>query len=84
MDLEEAVSKSDPLQRDAGQDIPANQRLSIIQIWPIQVDQGLGLRPIYTRQNFIQFLLGNSVSALATCPLWIAPYEVPAPSIPSE
>lgn len=85
LDLEEAISKSDPLKRDAWKDIPANQRLSIIQNWLTQVEQGLGLRPmIYTRQNFIELLLGDSVSALATCPLWIAHYQVPAPSIPPK
>ena len=64
---------------------PPNQRLSIIQNRPTQVEKRLGLRPmIYTRQNFIELLLGESVSALATCLLLIAQYEVPAPSIPFE
>lgn len=85
LDLEEAISKSDPSKRDAWKDMPTNQRLSIIQNWLAQVEQGLGLRPmIYTRQNFIEALLGDSISALATCPLWIAHYEVPAPSIPPK
>ena len=83
LDLEEAVSKNDPLKRDAWKDIPANQRLSIIQNWLVQVEQGMGLRPmIYTRQNFIESLLGDSVATLATYALWIAHYKVPAPSIP--
>lgn len=83
LDLEEAVSKNDPLKRDAWKDIPANQRLSIIQNWLAQVEQGSGLRPmIYTRQNFIESLLGDSVATLATYALWIAHYKVPVPSIP--
>jgi len=71
------------LKRDTWQDIPAGQRLSMIQNWLAQVEVGLGMRPIiYTRQNFIESLLGDSVSTVATCPLWIAHYEVLQPSVP--
>lgn len=83
LDLEEAISKSDPLKRDAWKNIPADQRLPIIQNWLAQVEQGLGLRPmIYTRQNFIESLLADSVATLATYALWIAHYKVPVPSVP--
>ena len=83
LDLEEAVPKSDPLKRDAWKDIPADQRLPMIQNWLAQVGQELGMQPmIYTRQNFIESLLENNVSAMAACALWIAHYKVPQPSIP--
>ncbi|HET8922560.1 MAG TPA: GH25 family lysozyme [Candidatus Acidoferrum sp.] len=85
LDLEEAIPKSDQLKRDVWNDIPANQRLSIIQNWLDEVEQALGMQPmIYTRQNFIEPLLGDGVKALATSGLWIAHYNVAQPSTPSS
>jgi len=85
LDLEEAIPKSSPLKRDAWDDVPANQRLSTVQSWLDTVERGVGMRPIiYTRQNFIEALLGSGVDALNTYGLWIAHYQVPQPSIPSS
>lgn len=83
LDLEEAIAKSDPRRHDIWQDIPANQRLSMVQNWLDTVEDATGLRPIiYTRQNFIEPLLGADLGALSTYPLWIAHYGVSEPRIP--
>ena len=83
--IEEAIPKSDPLKRDAWRDVPADQRLSAIWNWLDAVEQALSMRPmIYTRQNFIEPLLGDEVKTLATSGLWIAHYNVAQPSTPSS
>ena len=83
LDLEEAVAKNDPRKRDVWNDVPANRRLLIIQNWLDRVEQALNTKPmIYTRQNFIENLLGNGVVTLAEYPLWIAHYDVLEPAVP--
>jgi lysozyme len=85
LDLEEAIPKSDSLKRDAWNDVPADQRLSIIRNWLDTVEQALSMRPmIYTRQNFIEPLLGDEVKTLSTSGLWIAHYKVAQPATPSS
>jgi len=67
LDLEEAIPKSSASKRDAWEDVPADQRPSIIRNWLDAVEQALSMRPmIYTRQNFIEPLLGDEVKTLAT------------------
>lgn len=83
LDLEEAIAKNDPLKRDNWSRIPVEQRLPMIANWLDRVEQALGMRPIiYTRQNFIDQLLGDGVRTLGTSGLWIAHYDVEQPSIP--
>src|SRR5260370_6260190 len=83
LDLEEAIPKSSASKRDAWNDVPAHQRLSIILNSLDAVEQPLRVRPlIYTRQNFIEPLLGDEVKTLATSGLWIAHYKVAQPSTP--
>jgi lysozyme len=83
VDLEEAFPKNDP-GHDVWNDVPSDQRLAMIQGWLQAVQDGLGMTPmIYTRQNFIENLLGEDVQQLVNYPLWIAHYEVEQPSIPA-
>ncbi len=83
LDLEEAFPSGNP-SHDIWQDVPAEQRLPMIQNWLSAVETGLGLKPvIYTRQNFIEPLLGAGVQQLSDSPLWIAHYGVPQPNFPS-
>src|SRR6266446_8822086 len=75
------------LQGDWSSDVCSSdlQRLSIIRNWLDAVEQALSMRPmIYTRQNFIEPLLGEEVKTLATSGLWIAHYKVAQPSTPSS
>lgn len=84
LDLEEAIPRGDNTQHDTWQDLPVAQRLSAVQNWLDATEQALGLRPIiYTRQNFIESLLGDDITALASSGLWIAHYKVPEPHTPS-
>jgi lysozyme len=83
LDLEEAIAKGDPAKHDIWQDVPASQRLPMVQNWLDTVEDATGLRPIiYTRQNFIEPLLGQNLGSLGTYPLWIAHYGVFQPRIP--
>jgi len=80
LNLEEAISKGDTTKHDSWQDVAVAQRLSAVQNWLDAVERAIGLRPmIYTRQNFIEPLLGDGITALATSALWIAHYKVPEP-----
>lgn len=83
LDLEEAVLNADP-QHDTWEDIPFDQRLPIIQNWIHAVNQALHIKPVvYTRQNFIENLLGNGVEQLSGSLLWVSHYNVSRPKIPS-
>src|ERR1700730_11558297 len=85
LDLEEAVPKNDPLKHDTWLDVPFDQRLPMIQNWLDAVEEATGRKPIiYTRQNFIEELLGDGVQSLSEYPLWIAHYGVPQPSFPPQ
>jgi lysozyme len=85
LDLEEAIGASDPQKRNVWLDVPAEQRLPMIQNWLETVEQAAGMQPvIYTRQNFIESLLGDGVRQLADYPLWIAHYDVPQPTVPAS
>ncbi len=84
LDLEEAIAKRDSSKHDAWQDVAVDQRLSAVHNWLDAVQQALGLRSmIYSRQNFIEPLVGDGITTLAPSGLWIAHYKVAAPSIPS-
>ena len=84
LDLEEAIPRGGSSRHDAWQDVEVDQRLSAVQNWLDGVQEATGLRPmIYTRQNFIEPLLGDGITTLATSRLWIAHYNVAAPCIPS-
>ena len=84
LDLEEAYPRDDR-QHDVWTDIPAAQRLPMVQDWLNRVEQALGMRPIvYTRQNFIQNLVGEGIQALAGYPLWVSHYtHAPQPYYPA-
>jgi lysozyme len=83
VDLEEAFPTNNP-GHDVWNDVPSDQRLAMIQGWLQAIEQRLGMTPlIYTRQNFIENLLGNGVQQLVDYPLWIAHYEVPQPAMPA-
>jgi lysozyme len=57
----------------------------MIQNWLRTVEQAFGIKPvIYTRQNFIEGLLGDGVQELEDYPLWIAHYDVQQPSVPAS
>jgi lysozyme len=82
LDLEEAFLKTDP-HHDVWADITYDERLPMIQNWLNEVLLELGMRPIvYTRQNFIERLLGDGVEAISDSLLWIEHYDVPEPRIP--
>jgi lysozyme len=84
LDLEEAMSKGDISKHDTWQDVGIDQRISVVQNWLDAVQQAVGLRPIiYTRQNFIEPLLGAGITSLVTSELWIAHYKVVTPRTPS-
>lgn len=83
LDLEEAIDANDPQRHDCWLDVPADQRLPMIQNWLNAVERAVGCKPvIYTRQNFIEGLLGGGVQQLADHPLWIAHYDVQQPVFP--
>jgi lysozyme len=83
LDLEEAFLKGTK-KHDAWKDVPPDQRLPMIQNWLGAVETALGLQPIiYTRQNFIEPLLGDGIQRLSNSPLWIAHYGVLQPQFPS-
>ncbi len=83
LDLEEAFLKGNK-KHDAWKDVPPGQRLPMIQNWLSAVETALGLQPvIYTRQNFIEPMLGDGVQQLSNSPLWIAHYGVKQPQFPS-
>jgi len=78
------MSKGDISKHDTWQDVGIDQRISVVQNWLDAVQQAVGLRPIiYTRQNFIEPLLGAGITSLATSELWIAHYKVVTPRTPS-
>lgn len=57
----------------------------MIQNWLNAVEQTVGTKPvIYTRQNFIEGLLGDGIQELADYPLWIAHYDVQQPTLPAS
>lgn len=79
LDLEEAFLTSNP-KHDVWTDVPTDQRLPMIQNWLGAVETAMGVRSIiYTRQNFIEPLLGDGVQKLSHSPLWIAHYGVQQP-----
>lgn len=85
LDLEEAIGANDPQKRNVWLDVPANQQLPMIQNWLRTAEQAFGIKPvIYTRQDFIESLLGDGVQELADYPLWIAHYDVQQPSVPAS
>src|SRR5581483_5270165 len=85
LDLEEAFAKSDTEHKhDFWNDVPFAQRLPMIQSWIAAVNDAFGVAPIiYTRQNFIEELLGDGVEQLSGSPLWIAHYDVLQPKFPT-
>jgi len=85
LDLEEAYLKKDP-QLDVWTTIAPENRLPRILAWLTRVEDALGARPIiYSRQNFLETLLGPSLQHLAAYPLWIAHYtEANEPDFPSN
>lgn len=85
LDLEEAISANDPQKHNCWLDVPAGQRLPMIQNWLNAVEDAVGIKPvIYTRQNFIENLLGDGIQQLADYPLWIAHYGVEQPAFPTS
>lgn len=85
LDLEEAYLKQDP-EQDVWTTIAPENRLPMILAWLTRVEKALGARPIiYSRQNFLENLLGSSLQQLASYALWIAHYtEADAPDFPSN
>jgi len=85
LDLEGALASNDPQKPNGWLDVPIDQRLPMIQNWLNAVEQTVGIKPvIYTRQNFIEGLLGNGIQELADYPLWIADYDVQQPTLPAS
>ncbi len=85
LDLEEAIVKSDPQKHDVWNDVLPDQRLPMILNWLRAVEQALGMKPvIYTRQNFIENLLGDGIQQLTDSLLWIAHYGVLQPNVPAN
>ena len=84
LDLEEAVLQQNP-QQDVWTTIPPDNRLPMILGWLATVEHALGVKPvIYSRQNFLEGLLGDGVGELAGYLLWIAHYtNAQQPGIPS-
>jgi lysozyme len=84
VDLEEAILQQNP-QQDVWTTIPADNRLPMIVGWLATVEHALGVKPvIYSRQNFLENLLGDGIEELADHPLWIAHYtKAQKPRIPS-
>jgi lysozyme len=84
LDLEEAVMQQNP-QQDVWTTVPPNNRLPMILGWLATVEHALGVKPvIYSRQNFLESLLGDGVDELADHLLWIAHYtKAQKPRIPS-
>jgi len=85
LDLEEAILQQNP-QQDVWTTVPTDNRLPMILGWVLTVEHALGVKPvIYSRQNFLQSLLGDGVGELADHLLWIAHYtKAPKPRIPAE
>jgi len=74
LDLEEAILQQNP-QQDVWTTVPADNRLPMILGWLATVEHALGVRPlIYSRQTFLEDLLGQGVEELADHRLWIAHY----------
>lgn len=84
LDLEEAILQQNPNQ-DVWTTVPADNRLPMILGWLAAVEHTLGVKPvIYSRQNFLESLLGDGVDELADHLLWIAHYtKAEKPRIPS-
>jgi lysozyme len=59
--------------------------LNVILAWLARVEQAMGITPIiYSRQNYLESLLGNGVDKLAGYRLWIAQYTAARePRVPS-
>ena len=85
LDLEGALASNDPRKPKGWLDVPIDQRLPMIHNWLNAVEQTVGIKPvIYTRQNFIEGLLGDGIQELADYPLWIAHYDVLQPTLPAS
>ena len=83
LDIEEAVGATDPQRRDTWLDVPPQQRLPMIQGWLDAVADAFGATPVvYTRQNYIESLLGDDLRSLSAYPLWIAHYNAAKPALP--
>jgi lysozyme len=86
IDLEEAYLKKDTNHdHEFWKTIPRDERLPMILGWLSRVESALGRKPIiYSRDNFLENLLGENVLELAPYALWIAHYtDAPQPRIPS-
>jgi len=84
LDLEEAILQQNPHQ-DVWTTVPPDNRLPMILGWLAAVEHALGVKPvIYSRQNFLEGLLGDGIDELADHRLWIAHYtKAKGPRIPS-
>jgi lysozyme len=85
LDIEEAYLKTNPHQ-DVWMTVARDNRLPMLVNWLTRVEHATGMRPIiYSRQNYIETLLGDAAGELSTYPLWIAEYtDAARPSIPSN
>jgi lysozyme len=70
---------------DVWSTIRKEDRLSMILAWLTWVEGALGVKPIiYSRNNFLSELLGNSIRQLASYPLWISQFTgADRPTIPA-
>jgi lysozyme len=84
LDIEEAYLQVNPGQ-DVWMTIAPDKRLPIVLNWLARVEHAMGVTPIiYSRENYLEQLLGNGVVELSGYPLWIARYtDAQQPSIPS-
>ena len=84
LDLEEAFIQQNP-QQDVWTTVPPDNRLPMILGWLTRVEHGLGVRPIiYSRQNFLENLLGGGIDELAGHKLWIAHFtKAQMPNFPA-
>ncbi len=74
LDLEEAYLSAAP-QQDLWTTVAPDNRLPMILNWLTVVEHSVGIRPIiYSRQNFLETLLGDMVAELSSYLLWIAEY----------
>jgi len=86
IDLEEAYLKKDTNHdHEFWKTIPRDERLPMILGWLTRVESAVGRKPIiYSRDDFLENLLGENIRELAPYPLWIAHYtDAPQPRIPS-
>jgi lysozyme len=84
LDLEEAYLNAAP-QQDVWTTVSPDNRLPMILNWLTAVEHSFGIRPIiYSRQNFLENLLGDKVAELSSYLLWIAEYTAaPTPRTPT-